>query len=100
MEPVMRPEDPPVLGMPRACSVRRWLGEAAAHLLSAAVSVGGSRVEKLGRHCWSEAARGLMACQTDFYESCKLRAQRRDSPGGIASAKAEQCRVRWTIARA
>ena len=65
----MRPEDPPVLGMPRACSVRRWLGGAAAHLLSAAVSVGGSRVEKLGRHCWSEAARGLMACQTDFLEA-------------------------------
>jgi hypothetical protein len=64
----MRPEDPPVLGMPRACSVRRWLGGAAAHLLSAAVSVGGSRVEKLGRHCWSEAARGLMACQTDFLQ--------------------------------
>ena len=62
------PEDPPVVGMPRAGSVRQWLGGAAAHLLSAAVSVGGSRVEELGRHCWSEAARGLVACQTDFLD--------------------------------
>ena len=54
--------------MPRACSVRQWLRGAAAHLFSAAVSVGGSLVEKLGRHCWSEATRGLMACQTDFLD--------------------------------
>ena len=61
------PEDPPVLGMPCACSVRRWLGGAAAHLISAAVSVGGSRVEDLGHHCWSEAVRGLVACWADIF---------------------------------
>jgi hypothetical protein len=55
------PEGPPIVGMPRACSVRRRLGGAAAHLLSAVVSVGGSRVEELSHHCWSEAARGLAA---------------------------------------
>jgi len=43
------PEDPPVVGMPRACGVRQGLGGAAAHLLSPAVSVGGSRLEELGR---------------------------------------------------
>ena len=36
------PEDPPGVGMPRPCSVRRWLGGAVAYLLSTAVSVVGS----------------------------------------------------------
>ena len=32
-----------------------------AHLFSAVVSVGGSQLEELGRHCWSQAARRLVA---------------------------------------
>ena len=48
------------MGMPRAYSVRQCLGRAAAHLLSSGVSVGGSDVEELGRHSWSEAVRGLV----------------------------------------
>ena len=67
------PEDPPVVGMPRACSVRRWLGGAAAHLFSASVNVGGSQVEKLGRHCRSEAVRGLVACWSDILKTTSLR---------------------------
>ena len=62
----MRPEDAPVVGMPRACSVRQCLGGAAAHLFSSVISVGGSLVEDLGRHSWLEAARGLPACWTDI----------------------------------
>ena len=58
-----RPEDPHVVGMPRACSVRRWLGGAVAHLLSSGVSVGGSDVEELGSHWRSEAARVLLGLQ-------------------------------------
>ena len=57
------------MGMPRACSVRRWLGGAAAHLFSASVNVGGSQVEKLGRHCRSEAVRGLVACWSDILKT-------------------------------
>eukprot|EP00966_Prymnesium_polylepis_P055610 1286055-Prymnesium_polylepis.1 len=52
--------------MPRACSVRLWRGGTAAHLLSSGVSVAGSRVEELGRHCVSEVARGLVACWADM----------------------------------
>ena len=62
----MRPEDPPVVGMLRAGSVRQCFGGAAAHLFSAVISVGGSLVEDLGRHSWLEAARGLPACWTDI----------------------------------
>ena len=51
------------MGMPRACRVRQCLGRAAAHLLSTIVSVGGSDVEELGRHSWSEAMRGLSPSQ-------------------------------------
>ena len=57
----MRPEDAPVVGMLRACSVLQGIAGAAEHLDSSAVSVGGSLVEDLGRHCWPEAARRLMA---------------------------------------
>ena len=85
------PEDPPVLGMPRACSVRRWLGGAAAHLLSAAVSVGGSQVEELGRHCWSEAARGLVALPGGHWKT-PMGAQSERCTDGIA-AQQEALRV-------
>eukprot|EP00966_Prymnesium_polylepis_P189504 4391094-Prymnesium_polylepis.1 len=77
MEPVMRPKDPPVVGMLRAGGVRQCFGGAAAHLLSAIISVGGSLVEDLGRHSWLEAARGLLACWTDI-SSTSLRRTRRD----------------------
>ena len=78
------PEDPPVLDMPRACSVRQWLRGAAAHLFSAAVSVGGSRVEDLGHHCWSEAVRGLVACQADIWNA-PMGAQSERCSGAIAA---------------
>eukprot|EP00966_Prymnesium_polylepis_P278500 6434707-Prymnesium_polylepis.1 len=61
------PVDPSVVGMSRGRSVGQWIGRAAAHLLSAAVSVSGSRVEELGRHCRSEAVRGLMASWADIW---------------------------------
>jgi hypothetical protein len=67
------PEDPPVVGMTRACSVRQGLGGAAAHLLSTAVSVAPSQVEDLGRHCWSEAVRAswpLPSCE-DKARACE-----------------------------
>ena len=89
------PEDSPVLGMPRACSVRQWLGGAGAHLLSPAVSVGGSQVEELGRHCWSEAA------TTPDRSHCKcsnLSAQRRLTPCGSASTKAALVHAWWSHA--
>ena len=63
----MRPEDPPVVGMLRAGSVRQCFGGAAAHLFSSVISVGGSLVEDLGRHSWSEAVRGLVACWADIF---------------------------------
>ena len=43
-------------------------GGEAAHLFSAVVSVGGSRVEELGRHWWSEAVRRLEVCWADILQ--------------------------------
>ena len=63
--------------MPRACRVRQCLGGAATHLISTVVSVGGSDVEDLGRHSWSEAVRGLVACWADILRN-QSAAQKRD----------------------